>query len=90
MGQVCAKNKAGEVTNDIGRIKRGGRELPSSSQAQDDEVLETKFVSAQMNFNIDKGVEKKADDLAFETAKKWCADHPEWEYTGDWKNERDE
>ena len=88
MGQVCAKNKAGEVTNDIGRIKRGGRELPSSSQAQDDEVLETKFVRAQINFKLDKGVDKKADDLAMETANKWCADNPGWVYTGSWKNER--
>ena len=41
-----------------------------------------------MNFNIDKGVEKKANDLAFETANAWCNDHPGWEYTGNRKNER--
>ena len=52
--------------------------------------METKFVNAQMNFNLDKGVEKKANDLAFETANKWCDDNPGWEYTGHWKNERNQ
>ena len=44
-------------------------------------------MNAEMNFNLDKGVEKKADVHASETANKWCADNPEWEYTGIWKNE---
>ena len=90
MGQVCAKNDAGKVATDAprpGGIKRSDREL-TSSQAHTNAALETKFVSAEMNFNIDKGVEKKANDLAFETANQWCSDHPGWEYTGQWKNER--
>ena len=89
MGQVCAKNDAGKVATDAPRpgIKRGEREL-TSSQAPANGALETKFVNAEKNFNLDKGVDKKANDLAFETANQWCSDHPGWEYTGFWKNER--
>jgi len=49
---------------------------------------ETKFVSSDINFNTDKTVAKKADELALETANEWCKVNSEWEYTGVWKNER--
>lgn len=47
---------------------------------------ETKFVDSAINFNTDKGVDKKADQVAQETAAKWCSDNSDWEYTGVWKN----
>ena len=49
---------------------------------------ETKFVTSEINFNVDKGVDKKADELAAETANNWCATNRDWTYTGTWKNER--
>ena len=30
----------------------------------------------------------KADDKAVQVANAWVKEHPEWEYTGQWKNER--
>ena len=92
MGQVCAKNEVGKVTGDApqpSKIKRGERDLTSSQTGALPKV-ETKFVAAEINFKTDKGVDKRADDLAAETAAKWCEDNAEWEYTGTWKNERTE
>jgi len=45
---------------------------------------------SKVNFNTDKTVAKKADELAKETADEWCKENEEWEYTGVWKNERSE
>lgn len=48
----------------------------------------SKFIDSEKNFNLDKGVDKKADVLARETAEEWCAANQGWRYTGNWKNER--
>lgn len=68
MGQVCAKNDAGKVATDAPRpnMKRQDKELVSK-QAQP--AGETKFVKSKINFNLDKGVDKKADQVAQETAE---------------------
>lgn len=49
---------------------------------------ETKFVKSEFNFNVDKGVDKKAEDFASETANEWCRNNRDWTYAGQWKNER--
>ena len=60
MGTVCAKNDAGKVATDAPRPPiRKNKDLMSSQKTG--KVAETKFVSGQINFNLDKGVEKKAD-----------------------------
>lgn len=90
MGQVCAKNDAGTVTTDgaakpIAK-KKDLSSLPASATAEAP-AQETQFVSAGLDFNIDKGVDKKPDALAQEAAEQWCAQNDGWEYTGQWKNE---
>lgn len=100
MGTVCAKNDAGKVATDAPRpaIKRDKTLLSSQSGplepaasteiAQCPPTMETKFVDSTINFNTDKGIEKKADQLAEETAAAWCATNTDWEYAGEWKNTR--
>ena len=89
MGGVCAKNDAGRVATDApqrGIISKDKQLL--GSQKPETSTQETKFVEATINFNLDKGVEKKADEVAADTAKAWLVDNRDWEYTGIWKNER--
>lgn len=97
MGAVCAKNDAGKVATDAPKqnIKRQERSLMSTqgaatAGANKDAQYETKFIDSMMNFNLDKGVDKKADALAEETAKAWCSKdlNSGWSYTNVWKNER--
>ena len=90
MGQVCAKNDAGKVTTEAPptRLKKQDKSLQSTQGPLP--TSETKFVSAEINFNVDKGVDKKAEDLAKETAENWCNVNQEWEYTGVWNNVRND
>ena len=93
MGQVCAKNDAGRVATDAPKttIKKNDRELVSQQSkpaTQPQTEGEKKFVSANVNFNLDKGVDKKPDIFAADFANKWCDENPDWTYTGTWKNER--
>ena len=90
MGQVCAKNDAGRVATDAPRpsVKRNEKTLLSEQAIGGAATFETKFIHTKINFNTDKGIEKKADDLAEEEAAKWCTTNGEWEYTGTWKNAR--
>ena len=69
MGQVCAKNDAGKVTTEAPptRLKKSDKSLQSTQGALP--KTETKFVESDINFNTDKGVDKKADDLAREKAE---------------------
>jgi len=68
MGQVCTKNDAGKVATDAPKqIQRGAnRELVSSQKPVPPPAsnAETKFVETRMNFNTDKTVAKKADEIA--------------------------
>jgi len=97
MGAVCAKNDAGKVATDAPKqnLKRQEKTLMSTqgaatAGANKDAQYETKFIDSEMNFNTDKGVDKKADALAEETAKAWCSQdlNAGWTYTNVWKNER--
>lgn len=90
MGQVCAKQDAGKVTTEAPptRLKKQDKSLMSTQDPLP--KAETKFVSAEINFNVDKGVDKKAEDLAKETAESWCNVNQEWEYTGVWNNVRND
>lgn len=93
MGQVCAKNDAGKVATDAPKpsIQRAGNKQLISSQKPTPAAApatETKFVISKINFNTDKTVQKKPGDIAREVAIEWCNENAEWEYTGNWKNER--
>jgi hypothetical protein len=99
MGGVCAKNDAGKAASDVPNkpvIKRENKMLESTqkplsaSQSQKVVASETKWITAEVNFNVDKGIELKADDKAAEVAAAWVAANPDWEYTGHWKNEQSE
>ena len=64
MGQVCAKNDAGRVATDAPKpkLQKNNQDLVSQQVPVSAPVSgETKFVSAGVNFKIDKGVDKKAD-----------------------------
>ena len=101
MGSVCAKNDAGKVASDAPRpiisrerslYSHQGKAWPAAplKQRANAECAATlrrmEFVDAGINFKIDKGVDKKADQLAADTANDWCAKNPDWEYTGVWNN----
>ena len=92
MGQVCAKNDAGRVATDAPKpkIKREEKQITSTQQLEQPYAndAETKYVRSELNFNIDKGVDKKADQVAMEVANQWCSTNSDWTYTGQWKNVR--
>ena len=49
---------------------------------------ETKYVRSDLNFNLDKGVDKKPDQVASEVAARWIRTNPDWTFTGNWRNQR--
>lgn len=94
MGGVCAKNDAGKAASDVPNkpvIKRGDKMLESTQKPLSaSQKHETKWITAEDNFNVDKGIELKADDKAAEVAAAWVAQNADWEYTGQWKNQQNE